>query len=82
MIERLPNLTPDASRSARTIVRCQDRLAGHRRRRERRDRANIAARHRAAKPRTSGAELVLVGGFCIAYLIAMAGDLFAIATRH
>jgi hypothetical protein len=82
MIERLAQLTPDASRSARTIARCHDRLAGHRRRRERRDRADMAARHRGAKPRTLGAELVLVGGFCVAYLIAMAGDLFALAMRH
>ena len=37
MIENLPLLTPDASRSANTIARCHDRLAVRRRRRAERD---------------------------------------------
>ena len=71
MIENLPLLTPDASLGAKTIVRCHDRLAARRRK--------IAARNRAPNPRSLGAERLLVAGFCVAYLIAMASDLFAIA---
>ena len=82
MIEGLPLLTPDASRSANTIARCHDRLAMRRRRRAERDRANSEALNRPANPRAFGAERLLVAGFCVAYLIAMAGDLLAIATRR
>jgi len=71
MIENLPLLTPDASLGAKTIARCHDRLAARRR--------TIAARNRAPNPRSLGAERLLVTGFCVAYLIAMASDLFAIA---
>ena len=74
MIENLPVLTPDASRSAKTVARCQDRLAARRRKTE--------ARSRASNPRAFGAERLLVAGFCVAYLIVMAGDLLAIAARH
>ena len=74
MIENLPRLTPDASRSAKTIARCHDRLAARRR--------HIEARSRAASARAFGAERVLVAGFCVAYLIAMVGDLVAIAARR
>jgi hypothetical protein len=74
MIENLPLLTPDASRTARTIARCHDRLAARRRKTE--------ARHRAPNPKGFGAERLLVAGFCVAYLIAMAGDLLAIAARR
>ena len=74
MIENLPLVVPDASRSARTIARCHDRLAARRR--------TIEVRNRALKPRTFGAERLLVAGFCLAYLIAMAGDLFAIAAQR
>lgn len=73
MIENLPLVTPDASRSARTIARCHDRLAARRRKME--------VRSRAPNPRAVGAERLLVACFCVAYLIAMAGDLFAIATQ-
>jgi hypothetical protein len=71
MIENLPLLTPDASRRARTVARCHDRLAARRRR--------IEARNRAPKTRAPSTERLLVAGFCVAYLIAMAGDLLAIA---
>ena len=74
MIEILPLLTPDASRSANTMARCHDRLAARLRK--------IEARNRAPNPRTLGAERLLVVGFCFAYLIAMAGDLLAIAARR
>ena len=75
MIENLPLLTPDASRSAKTIARCHDRLAARRRK--------IEARNRAAERcEALGAERLLVAGFCVAYLVAMAGDLLAIAARR
>jgi hypothetical protein len=74
MIENLPLLTPDASRSAKTIARCHDRLAARRRK--------IEARNRPSGARTAGTERLLVVGFCFAYLIAMAGDLLAIAARR
>ena len=82
MIENLPLLTPDGSLSAKTIARCHDRLDARRRRRAERDKANIEARNRAPNPRAIGAERLLVAGFCVVYLIAMAGDLLAIAARH
>jgi hypothetical protein len=75
MIESLPLVEPDASRSARTIARCHARLSARRRTIE-------ARRSRAPKPRALGAERLLVTGFCLAYLIAMAGDLLAIAARR
>ena len=74
MIEDLPRLTPDASRRAKTIARCHDRLAARRRK--------IEARNRPSGARALGAERLLVGGLCVAYLIAMAGDLLAIAARR
>jgi len=74
MIEKLPLLTPDASRRANTITRCHDRLAARRRK--------IEARNRPSGARALGAECLLVGGFCVVYLIAMAGDLLAIAARR
>jgi hypothetical protein len=74
MIENLPRLTPDASRSAKTIARCHDRLAARRRK--------IEARNRPSAARAHGVERLLVAGFCVAYLIAMAGDLLAIAARR
>jgi len=82
MIENLPLLTPNASRSATTIARCHDRLAARRRRRAERDKANIAARNRPSVARAPGTERLLVVGFCCAYLIAMAGDLLTIATQR
>ena len=74
MIENLPLLTPDASLSAKTIARCHNRLAARRRK--------IEARSRPAGQKGSTAERLLVAGFCVAYLIAMAGDLIAIAARR
>lgn len=74
MIENLPLLTPDASLSAKTIARCHDRLAVRRRK--------IEGRGRPSGARVLGAERLLVTGFCVAYLIAMAGDLLAIAARR
>lgn len=70
MIEHLRGLTPDASRGATTIARCHDRLAARRRKAEARTRPS-------AKALT--AERLLVAGFCFVYLLAMAGDLLALA---
>ena len=71
MIENLPCLTPDASRSAKTMARCHARLAARRRR--------IEARNRPPDQKGSVAERLLMAGFCVIYLMAMAGDLLAIA---
>lgn len=73
MIEHLPRLTPDASRSARTMARCHDRLAARRRKTEARNRPSA---------RALTAEGVLVAGFCFVYLLAMAGDLLALAAMR
>ena len=72
MIENLPRLTPDASRSASTMARCHARLAAHRRK--------IEARNRPPDQKGATAERLLMAGFCVVYLVAMAGDLLAIAT--
>ena len=44
------------------------------------ERSRRAIARRAA--RALGAERLLVAGFCVVYLIAMAGDLLAIAARR
>ncbi len=70
MIEQLPLLTPDPRTARARIARCHDRLAARRRK-----------SRRAIAPQALGrvgAERLLVVGVCVAYLIAMAGDLFAI----
>ena len=74
MIENLPLLTPDASRRAKTIARCHDRLAARRR--------NIEARSRQSGARAVAAERLVVVAFCFAYLMAMAGDLLALAAQR
>lgn len=74
MIKNLPWLTPDASRNEKTIARCHDRLAAHRRKTE--------ACNRASGGLALGAERLVVAGFCVAYLIAMAGDLLTLAARR
>ena len=74
MIENLPRLTPDASRSAKTLARCHERLAARRRK--------IESRNRPPGRRAFGPERLLAAGFCVAYLIAMAGDLLAFAAQR
>ena len=74
MIENLPLLTPDASLNAKTVARCHERLAARRRK--------TAARNRLSGGRALGAERLLVAGFCFVYLVAMAGDLLALAARR
>ena len=74
MIEQLPLLRADASRSARTIERCHERLAARRRK--------IEARSRAAAARALGAERLFVVGCCVVYLMAMAADIIGIAAQR
>ena len=74
MIETLPMLSSDPSRRAKNVARCHDRLAARRRR--------IEARQRPAKSRAIAAEPLLATGLCVAYLIAMAGDLLAIVAQR
>ena len=71
MIESLPQLAPDCGRSAMTRARCHARLAARRR--------EVDAANRAPG---RIAERLLVAGICVAYLIAMAGDLLAVAARR
>ena len=71
MTEHLPHLTSDASRQARTIAKCHDTLAARRRR--------IEARKGQPHPTLVAAERLLMAGACAAYLVAMAGNVFAIA---
>ena len=74
MIEHLTAIVPDASRGARTVARCHKRLAAHRRR--------IEARRQPRNPRIAAMERYLVFGVCAAYLIAMAGELVAVAAMR
>jgi hypothetical protein len=69
MSESLPLLTPNASRGARTIARCHDRLATRRRR--------IEARTRPSNPRTIVAERLFISGLCVVYLISMAANVLS-----
>jgi hypothetical protein len=71
MIENLPLLRPDASRSATTMARCHERLAARRRK--------VEARAHPPSRSTVAAERLLAAGFCVAYLIAMAGNILAVA---
>jgi len=71
MIEDLPLLMPDAARSARTAAKCHDRLAARRQKPASPNRAGIDSRRRVV-------ERLLVAGFCVVYLIAMAGEVLAI----
>ena len=73
MIDNLPLLTPDSSRNARTIARCQDRLVARRRK--------IEARKRAPNLGALGGERLLAAGFCFVYLLAMANDLLTLAAQ-
>jgi hypothetical protein len=67
MNEILPLLTPDAARRERTVSRCHRALA-HRRRR--------AETAESGASRTQLAiESVLLAGFCVTYLIVLAGDI-------
>ena len=67
MIENLPLHAPDASRCARTVAKCHDRLAARRRR--------IEARHRPSALKAVTIERLLLTGLCVVYLISMAGDI-------
>ncbi len=70
MIETLPLLTPDASRSANTMARCHNRLAARRRR--------IEARSRPPSQRGVAMERLMLAGLCVVYLVSMAGDVLSI----
>jgi hypothetical protein len=74
MIDHLTPMTPDAARRARTMARCHQRLAAGRRR--------IEARRRGRQPRAVMVERYLLAGVCAAYLIAMAGELVAVAAMR
>jgi hypothetical protein len=71
MIENVPLLMPDPSRSANTVARCHDRLAARRR--------QIEARNRPPGPRFVAVERLLLAGLCLAYLVSMAGNVLSIA---
>lgn len=66
MIEHLPALDPDAPRGARTLARCREQLARRRLRLERQARFRSQAWL---------VERFVVAGVCVAYLVAMAGDI-------
>jgi hypothetical protein len=67
MIERLPSLSPDSSRTARTIARCHDKL----------DR-RLASAHSAARFVIERNALL---GFGVIYLSSLAFDVVRIFTR-
>jgi hypothetical protein len=73
MIDNLQPLLPDTARGARTIARCHERLSARRRHAE--------ARNQAAA-RVFTADRLLVAGVCVVYLLAMAGDLLAVAAMR
>ena len=74
MIEDLQPLIPDASRSARTVARCHQRLAARRR--------TIEARSQPPRTRAVTIERWLVAGVCAVYLLAMAGDILTVAAMR
>lgn len=67
MIENLPLLTPDASRTAVTMARCHTTLAARRQRLEARNR-----------PKAGPVERLLAVGFCAIYLLSVAGNVFSV----
>lgn len=71
MIDNLQHLTPDGARGARTIARCHDRLAARQKR--------VETRAPMPPARILNAERWLAAGICVVYLLAMAGDLLAVA---
>lgn len=71
MIEKLPVLAPDATRGARTISRCHERLAGRRRK--------VELRNRAPHRRAVFTVEHLLASVCAAYLVAMAVNVLSIA---
>jgi hypothetical protein len=71
MIENLPLVRPDARRGAKTVARCHARLSAQR--------GKIEARNRTRNSLALGAERLLIAGCCVAYLIAMVGDVLAVA---
>ena len=72
MIENLPSLSPNPSRAARTVARCHDRMALHRRRLE------SAA---TPSPRGTSVERILVGGVSVIYLAAVAAVVLQVLMR-
>ena len=70
MIENLPILIPNTARRDRTIARCHDTLA------RRRQRLEAIARRKSRKILVL--ESALLGGFCVIYFMAMAGDIMAL----
>ncbi|MFM8533197.1 MAG: hypothetical protein ACKOEC_06345 [Acidimicrobiia bacterium] len=67
MNEALPLIRPTPARGARTVARCHAALAAHRRRLERDARTPM--------PKAAIAERFVLVGACVAYLLAMAGDI-------
>jgi hypothetical protein len=66
MIETLPQLTPDGTRAGRTLERCHQQLARHRR-------TQAPAEQRAERGQVF--ERALVAGLCVLDLIAVAGEI-------
>jgi hypothetical protein len=66
MIENLPLLIPDATRGARTLTRCRQKLASRRRR--------IEARSRRPSRTIVALDRLLLAACCLLYLISMADN--------
>jgi hypothetical protein len=69
MIENLPLLTPDTSRSAKTVAHCHNRLAARRRK--------LEASHHRPSQRAAAVERLLLAGLCVVYLVSMADNLLS-----
>jgi hypothetical protein len=65
MIEMLPTLTPDASRGAKVLARCHDRLARQRRR-------------AAQRVRGGRIERTLMTGFAVIYVAAVTANALSV----
>jgi hypothetical protein len=63
VIDTLPLLTPDASRSTRVVARCHEKLERRRRR--------IEGAQRQPRPRTMTIERAIAGAFCVIYAAAV-----------
>jgi hypothetical protein len=65
MIETLPTLTPDASRGAKVLARCHDRLARQR-------------EHAASNARGGRIERTLMTGFAAIYVVAVTANALSV----
>jgi len=78
MIEQLPSLTPDATRNARTLARCRQRITRRRQRHEPASPERLEARRRAARYAVERNALL---GFGVIYMSSVAFTVLQVLIR-